>query len=771
MATYHQQSGGQKTFRLARLFHTEDCYRARALTAEELVRRTFIGVDAATFEDLRRQGSYVDVTSCESWHRLFDDRFQDVPTCGDIASAVERLGFLVERSYRKDWDHFNFGGVRLLSDYGYFVQARCDGCECRCDHGAENTGTGCESCDCACDGCYCAAGCAASHPDVVDDTEDPLMNLTATDANRSHRSRRFTLASGWHSSDCKVIRSFTAEELVKLTFELNEFSLDKFYDWHQNFKGYFEGLPSARELADALMRQGIHLTKPSSDPYDFDGTCFPGLSVKAFREAFWIPRHYRCGDQPCDCLCELCGPTGCAECDCTCEGCFCSGTCAEGHPVVQRDSDSSLSLLWRTLAADRDAKRFQRAWASWHAESCTTVRWLSADQIALMMLTRVDFESEYEPGAPRVVWCQKPARDSDTRCGFYWVNERLADPNGGPSCTELADAVRRTGSRAQPISKRWPWERTHYALIGVNNEYSRQLMSEPSCTGCECFCPLCDDCSRCRCECTGCMCSARCLTGDCIIVRAVPSETQRPISEVEQRLGTKRNMSEGDLQVSNALVSLEKEVGLTQHSDVESSGDTPPTFELSAKGDWHRDGCEHPRLTVTADELLYVTLRPISDDIIRSHERYGVELSHTDCESWIDEHLGLLSSEPTCEQLAVAAERLGYQVKPVEGFRQYRSYDVEARVWRTHVTDERQVHYGFLNAAHDRRLMGRINNTSVGRFWASGGFESLDKERCFGRCKCNCTAHFFLRPLCECAGCYCEVTCDPAFARSGRWVL
>ena len=39
MAAHDEQSGGQKTFRLARLFHTEDCYRARALTAEELVRR------------------------------------------------------------------------------------------------------------------------------------------------------------------------------------------------------------------------------------------------------------------------------------------------------------------------------------------------------------------------------------------------------------------------------------------------------------------------------------------------------------------------------------------------------------------------------------------------------------------------------------------------------------------------------------------------------------------------------------------------------------
>lgn len=38
MAAHDEQSGGQKTFRLARLFHTGDCYRARALTAEELVR-------------------------------------------------------------------------------------------------------------------------------------------------------------------------------------------------------------------------------------------------------------------------------------------------------------------------------------------------------------------------------------------------------------------------------------------------------------------------------------------------------------------------------------------------------------------------------------------------------------------------------------------------------------------------------------------------------------------------------------------------------------
>lgn len=792
MATHHQQSGGQKTFQLARLFHTEDCYRARGLTAEELVRRTFIGVDAATFEDLRRQGSYVDVTSCESWHRLFDDRFQDVPTCGDIASAVERLGFLVERSYQKDWDHFNFGGVRLLSDYGYFVHARCDGCECRCDHGAENTGTGCESCDCACDGCYCAAGCAASHPDVVDDTEDPLMNLTATDANRSHRSRRFTLASGWHSADCKVIRSFTAEELVKLTFEPNGFSLDKYYDWHQNFKGYFEELPSARELADALMRQGIHLTKPSTDPYDFDGTCFPGLSVKAFREAFWFPRRDGCGDRPCECLCKLCGPTGCVACDCPCEGCYCAGTCADGHPVIQHDSDPSLALMWQSLSGDKNKKRYERDDRPWHSRGCTNARWLTADQIVLSFLNS-DEESDDVVGVRPSVWCCKSRFEN--RCGVDLINEKLVASDSGPSCRELAEAARRAGIQAGPMvelvrtdqrdpfgrvvpklkpRKRWPWERTHYVLSGMRVKDSHRIESEPSCAGCECFCALCGDCSNCPCECTGCMCSARCLTGECIVARDVPSERPRSISKVERRLGTKPNMSLGDLVVANALVRLEQGVSTNQSSDGEEKVDVPPAFKLSNKSPWHGfeakpDECEHTGLTLTADELAYVTLTPISDEILRSYERYRVALNHVNCVNWREQVFGLLESEPTCEQLAVAVKRLGYEVKPVArvlGPRapQHWADDVKGNEG-DHESNESSLHYEFPNALADGRLLGRYYDSGrlASRRYFSDG-ERLDREGCYGSCECGCR-HWdnidFDFP-CECEGCYCRRTCVPA---------
>lgn len=777
MAAHQQQSGGQKTFRLARLFHTEDCYRARALTAEELVRRTFIGVDAETFKKLHRQRSYFDASSCESWHRQFDERFQDVPTCRDIATAAERLGFFVERFQLKDRDHFSFGGVRLLSDYGYFVWARCDGCECGCDHDADLLGAGCESCDCACDGCYCAAGCAASHPDVVDDSEDPLMNLTATDANRSHRSRRFALKTSpialrrrgtvrmSHTGDCKFQRSFTADELVKLTIKLRReggigSGFTSYSDWVSRFQYHFEDLPTYEELADVLMRQGIRVGAPSFNEFD-------GLDIGTF-DAFRLTRSYEgCGNQLCECLCNLCGPSGCAKCDCQCEGCFCAGTCADGHPVNQRATDASMSLAWRELAKDRAKKRYERKYGtSWHSQNCTSARWLTADQIVWLTLKQPEVENGVVVGGSCEATRPGPLR---SECGFDWVNEWTMDLDMGPSCVEVADAARRAGIPVVTLPKRWPWGRTHYGLrsrrIDAN---SRFVVTKPSCTSCECFCALCDDCSECSCDCAGCMCAARCLTGDCAVMHELSTRMPRAFSEVERRLGTKEDMSPHDLGVSNALVRLEDEVGIARRSGVVESSDDPPTFELQTVGYWHQRECEHPRLTtLTAEELVYVTLRPISDEILRSHERYGVSPSHTDCAEWSHVYGGLLAPEPTCEQLATAAKRLGYQVKPVEGFRRRWSYEhmmegwkYAIEGWKAHVSEERQVHYEFTNADVDGRIVGRDYTGRVidGYF---RGFGRLDVERCYGSCECGCK-HWdnldFDLP-CECVGCYCRRTC------------
>ena len=758
MATHVQQSGGQKTFRLARLFHTEDCYRARALTAEELVRRTFIGVDAETFKKLHRKDSYYDVTSCEDWHARFAERFQDAPTCEDIARAAERLGYRVRKVRGKERDHFYFLGARQLESSGYFVASRCVGCKCQCDHDAERPGAGCESCDCACVGCYCAGGCASSHADAVDDTEDPLMNLAVTDANFHHRSRRFKIKKPyrqrWHTDDCKNRLSFTADELVELTLKPSREGVvenARYSDWVSRFDYHFENLPTNRELADALMRQGIRVGGPANiDPLTGKPNIdrLHGLRVLIFDDAFWLRSPFnRCGDQPCECLCKLCEPTGCSTCDCQCHGCICTGTCADGHPVVQRASDPSLTQAWRKLATDRGKKRYEpwkaRYEMSWHARDCTTVRWLTTDQIVRLKL--VDASEISEGGWSVPQRCNKPY--SGTRCGLPSINEILSDFTG-PSCSEVADSARRIGIRVGPLPKRWPWERTHFKVVGVEVGDRLRLESEPSCTGCQCFCPLCDDCSNCPCACSGCVCGARCSTGECATVHEVISNRPRHVSEIERRLGTKRNMSLEDLEVSEALFRIEQGDITNQGRDGELIGDDAPRFELRRKARWHRDGCEHPGLTLTALEIAYATLKRISEETMRDNQRFGLPMEHANCELWRHEFLAFSGPEPECELFVAAVKRLGYEVKPVEGKAIFYSYyDGEV-----HVSGEDEIHYEFPNADKDLRLWIPFERLVV---------PDWDEARCDGRCECGCS-HLQWFGRCECVGCYCPKTCVPA---------
>lgn len=259
----------------------------------------------------------------------------------------------------------------------------------------------------------------------------------------------------------------------------------------------------------------------------------------------------------------------------------------------------------------------------------------------------------------------------------------------------------------------------------------------------------------------------------------VPQWTPRPFSEVERRLGTKWNtflvdswyLSLGDLIVSEALLRLEQGNGPARGDVGKLPTEFVPTFELprAGVGDWHREGCEHPTLKLTADELVYVTLRLISDEVIHSHERYGVSLAHTNCAEWSSRNGNLVEPQPTCEQLAVAAKRLGYKVRPV------------ARADSDHVSNEHGLHYEFLNGTDDGRLLLRhfgqdatylpggylYHSTGPGGYlYHSTGL--LDRVECRGDCKCGCKArecessYNNARDDCECAGCYCSRTCVPA---------
>lgn len=780
MAAHDEQSGGQKTFRLARLFHTEDCYRARALTAEELVRRTFVGVDAATFKKLERLGSYYDVTNCEHWHWRFGDRFQDPPTCRDIADAAERLGFSVKRARSGEQEHFNFHGARVMDMEFRAVAARCAGCDCGCDHDADQRGAGCASCVCPCNGCFCAGNCANGHQGVVYDLDDLLLTPLEPDANLRYKSRRFALARRWHSKDCKVMRSFTADELIRLTFESEEyagtgpaihlnqhpFPYVEHSKWQSRFQQGFSEPPTSMELADAFMHRGwpVHYSRSEADLriYLAGGSCnYLGVKLgTAYGPSFWWPYYAlmgdpvsaHCRDVKCECQCYPCDHakprSGCAKSVCQCEGCFCARSCSDGHPAIQKGSDLRLSEMWRELADDKDVKRYEDRGAWWHAPDCRTARMLSADQIVLLCLHQAEVDSESGPDI--TTRCAKPGeRLQEIRCGIHWINGWFSE---GPSCTELAEAATRVGIRVERLPKRWPWERAHYWLVGASLNGSVRLESAPSCTGCECFCPLCDDCSNCRCECAGCVCSARCATGMCSTLSEVIRRQPRHISDIERRLGSKRNSTPGDLAVSEALVSIEQGVGPNQSSDVDLIGDDAPRFELRRKAFWHREGCEHPPLTINALEMAYVTLRMINEETIRDDRRFGRSTEHTDCELWkLKFSHAFYGSEPDCALFVAAVKRLGYEVKPVEGMRyRYSYYDYELDV---QVEREGDIHYEFPNAEED------------GRLWQSAAVPDWDVMRCDGMCECGCRSCYSTESMywwCECSGCYCPKTCVPA---------
>lgn len=490
----------------------------------------------------------------------------------------------------------------------------------------------------------------------------------------------------------------------------------------------------------------------------------------------WFSRRVGCDGQLCECHCSLCGPlfpeeSRCADCDCPCEGCYCAGTCADGHPVIHRDPDPGLSLAWRTLAEDTEKERYEFVDASGHAQDCTTARWLTVDQMVMRRLARDDEEPGYGVGTASEFRCGRPgSRDLELPCGIPAVNSVTEKPETGPSCAEVADAAKRAGFRVEPLPNGSPGEQTHYGLLGVTrDEYSRlDLWLKPSCARCECYCPKCSDCSKCSCECTGCMCSAKCLTRECIIVEEVSGNGPRPVSEIERRLGTKGSKllgtrytrMPGDLHVSNALVRLEQDVQDTHRTVDESSPIDPPTFELSRLDPWwHLDECEHPRLKLTADELVYSTLRLLTDEVARSYERYGVVLEHTDCVKWREQNRGLLVTEPTCEQLAVAAKKLGYEARPVARVRRPNpsSDDYGKKYIRDHVSNEHAIHYEFPNAAHDDRLLLTLYGPPA---------PSWDEARCDGKCECGCTDCECTRSGrgrcdCECSGCYCRKTCVP----------
>ena len=233
-------------------------------------------------------------------------------------------------------------------------------------------------------------------------------------------------------------------------------------------------------------------------------------------------------------------------------------------------------------------------------------------------------------------------------------------------------------------------------------------------------------------------------------------------------------MTPGDLEVSKALVRLEKGVSINRTTTSEDNGYDSPTFELVSRGRWHRDDCNHTtELNLTVDELAYVTLRPISAEVIRSHERYGIPLEHTDCLRWRVQNREFLQSVPTCDQLAVAMKRLGYEVKPVARVRPPRPLpswdDYRLKDEGDHVSNEDGIHFQFPNATSDGRLSGSylsLADVYAGAPWGRTP-EPLegpiwDRARCYGSCECGCTGcERDSAPPCDCAGCYCRRTCVP----------
>ena len=557
-------AGGAKTFRLARGFHTEECYRARSLTAEELVKRTFIGVDAATVKKLDKRGSFNHALDCEFWHWVFDDELGDTPSCHDIATAAERLGFFVEKVTARGEAHFKFVGVRV-TDRDYNVVAQCAGCECGCVHIADQRGIGCDACQCLCEGCYCANGCADDHPEI-DDSGDPLMSLVVEDANELYRSRRFKIAQRWHTDDCKLIRSFTSDEFVRLLIApplIPEpeipWETTPAFDFKRFDFAFFEAPPSIANLVDAFLRQGEPVYRDHEGGFRSPRNHRRGTREhrRGVREAVWYPswhsnrvlfdERWHCMDERCDCECSLCDErdeydplkrrlpearSGCVDCDCQCEGCVCPGTCENGHvqPEVEpcdaavRDRENRGVPSFVELSRG-PGRRFELEAASWHASDCKYARLLTVEQLVDLTVHRSDIhQPDGRPGPFfSQVWCDF-VLDCET-----WRNairNQLVVSCGPPTCREFADAAGKLGFQVERLPKKF-WERQHYEIIDARLIVPDQpalifwlpgfSQGDPVCYGCECFCPLCDDCSDCDCSCDGCYCANRCRTSTCAV--------------------------------------------------------------------------------------------------------------------------------------------------------------------------------------------------------------------------------------------------------------
>ena len=417
---------GARIFRLARGFHLEECSHARGLTAEELVKRTFIGVDAATFRKLRRLDSWYEGFDCENWHSRFNSRLEEPPACRELAAAAESLGFFVEKVRVRGDEHFKFLGVRPTRWSFWDVKAQCgeiifEGdhprfrfCECRCAPCKDPVGGGGDTRRCPCDGCYCQNGCASGHADI-NDRGDPLISLSVPDANEHYRSRRFKLAQGWHTDDCKFNRSFTAEELARMMvnpkmmpepgyvteskagLEFNRLEFDQ-----------FDEPPGIVDLVDAFLRLGQPVYRNYEGEYSAPINYYG--SSDRLRGAWWYPYSFSdavlndgrwiCGDKRCYCECLSCNvypnsvgdlrdaESGCADCACWCEGCFCPGTCATGHaqPEIEPCEAHFVEREGRGVPSfkelsTRGGRRFELEVGNWHAPDCRNARHLTVEQL------------------------------------------------------------------------------------------------------------------------------------------------------------------------------------------------------------------------------------------------------------------------------------------------------------------------------------------------------------------------------------------------------
>ena len=760
-------TGGQKTFQLVRRFHAETCYRARSLTAEELVKRTFIGVDAATVKKLDKAGSHFDVSDCEYWHFLFDDRLETAPSCREIGQAAERLGFLVGAANASGGEYFEFFGVRFAKQTVGIVIPPCKGCECRCSHVFNRPGVGCDACECPCEGCYCANGCAANHPEL-DASRDPLMNLSAPDANEHHKSRQFKLAQGWHSDDCKMLRSFTADEIAQLlinpklkTWREIPSKTGSFFDLNRFDFGSFDDPPSVEHLVDAFLRFGQPVYgygDSSRVEVGYNGSD-DGLYTSWWRPFTIEPRSYRgewhCGGQLCDCRCRSCNQReqpppgwdplgylddpsliwepeilpGCADCDCACEGCFCPGTCESGHrqPEVQQCELDAIDRTRRGVPSRvqlsrETGKRFEAKVPSWHAKNCTAVRHVTAKQLVDLTVHRSDIHRLGE----RRHWVRSGLDCEDWRSWMLDYHHEV------PTCREFADAATTLGFRVERIPKSW-WQRQHYRLAesililkDVHDRFGIGLREGLHCLGCECVCVLCDDCSDCDCSCENCYCAKRCRTSTCIVTCDLESGVY----------AVHRAHAQSDDQVGTDATILQTGRWARQQADAVS------VYRLKrvARG-WHLDGCAHTNRSYTADELVNLTFKPFTDGdaALDRDARYDLILPEYDCCAlrgfYVD---GYFESWPSCWALAAAARRSGYTIAPAGRRSNHRFLEIASTP---------SAHFDFLDAD----LIHLESSSGVGELLA-------DERRCNSECDCDCK-DACASCSCACRGCYCEKTC------------